>query len=68
MHTYLKIKDGEYQIGQWLINRDGYHQFSTLFTVPMLDEAIIAVNMLNGGYMFAKHPVNPLHLDMKETE
>jgi hypothetical protein len=51
MHTYLKSKDGDddYAVGQWLVNREGYHQFFTLFSVPTLKQAFTAVNALNGG-------------------
>jgi hypothetical protein len=51
-HTYLRTEDDEhqeYQVGQWLINREGYHQFNHMFTVPSLKQAIVAINALNGG-------------------
>lgn len=49
MHTYLKMSEDRYEIGQWLINQKGYHHFSRLFSVPNLKQAFAAVNMLNGG-------------------
>jgi hypothetical protein len=62
MHTYLKDEDG-YSVGSWLINRDGYHQFYTLFTVPSLEQAIHAVSWLNGG-----EPAVFDRLEIKERE
>jgi hypothetical protein len=64
MHTYLKDpndEDGDYAIGQWLINRDGYHQFHTLFRVPNIKQAFTAVNALNGGTR-----ISPEALHLKE--
>jgi len=49
MHTYLMHSENEYEVGQWLINREGYHQFAGLFKVPSLGQAMTAVCMLNGG-------------------
>jgi hypothetical protein len=62
MHTYLK-REEEYEVGQWLINREGHHQFSALFTVPKLSQAFTAVNHLNGGTRIS---VDALHLTEKE--
>jgi hypothetical protein len=62
-HTYLKFKEDQYGVGQWLINREGHHQFSTLFFVPSLKQAFAAVNMLNGGTRVA---TDALHIREKE--
>jgi hypothetical protein len=53
MHTWLRITETEYSIGQWLINRDGYHQFNRMLSVPKLQQAMALVNMLNGGTRLA---------------
>jgi hypothetical protein len=63
MHTYLRQEDGSYDIGQWLIHPEGYHRFNTLFSVPSLKQAMVAVNMLNGGTRIS---VEVLHLKEKE--
>jgi hypothetical protein len=62
-HTYLKRLENQYDIGQWLINRDGYHQFQRLFSVPSINQAINAVCMLNGGTRTA---ANALHIKEEE--
>jgi hypothetical protein len=49
MHTYLKHSDSRYDIGQWLLNREGWSEFNTMFTVTTLSRAFLAVNTLNGG-------------------
>lgn len=49
MHTWLRMTEDEYSVGQWLINRDGYHQFQKMFSVPNMKQAMVAVNCLNGG-------------------
>jgi hypothetical protein len=49
MHTFLKMENGPYAIGQWLINREGYHHFVTMFTVPKITQAFRAVSILNGS-------------------
>ena len=49
MHTYMKSEDGGYWIGQWLPNLEGITQFSRMFKVPSLKQALVAVNCLNGG-------------------
>jgi hypothetical protein len=59
MHTYLRYDENNYKIGIWLIGREGFHQFQALFTVPSLKQAMVAVNMLNGGTRIA---VDALHL------
>ena len=52
MHTYLRTSDGKkYMVGQWLPNRQGYVQFTELFSVPKQSDAIRAVNTLNGGHV-----------------
>lgn len=60
-HTYLKKEDDEYAVGQWLINREGYHHFVTMFEVRNIWLAFKAVNALNGGLS-----VNPESLFLKE--
>lgn len=52
MHTYIRINSREYEIGLWLINDKGYHQFNRLLSVPNLGSAISVVNTLNGGDPF----------------
>jgi hypothetical protein len=49
MHTYLRIENGVYDIGQWLPNREGVTSFNRLFSVHTLKQAFTAVNILNGG-------------------
>jgi hypothetical protein len=49
MHTFLRQETGLYAVGQWLINREGYHQFIPMFTVPTLKQAFRSVSVLNGG-------------------
>jgi len=50
MHTYLKIHDREYDVGMWLPGiHDGRTEFVKLFTVRDLEDALYAVNFLNGG-------------------
>jgi hypothetical protein len=63
MHTYLRRNKDTYEIGQWLINREGYHHFVALFSVPKLKQALAAVNMLNGGTRIA---TEALHLEEPE--
>jgi hypothetical protein len=63
MHTYLKQANDKYDIGQWLINREGHHQFTAIFSVPSLKQAFTAVNALNGG---TKIDVNVLHMTERE--
>jgi hypothetical protein len=63
MHTYLRVGENEYEIGQWLVRPDGYLRFTALFSVPSLKQAMTAVNMLNGGTRIA---VEALHLEEKE--
>jgi hypothetical protein len=63
MHTYLRLGENEYEIGQWLMRPDGYHKFNGLFTVPSLKQAMVAVNMLNGG---TRVSMEALHLEEKE--
>jgi hypothetical protein len=63
MHTYLKQDKDNYEVGQWLINREGHHQFNMLFSVPSLRQAMVAVNMLNGGSRISGEA---LHLKEKE--
>lgn len=62
-HTYLRMSEGEYQVGLWLINREGHHQFTQLFSVPSLRQALAAVNMLNGGTRMSPEA---LHIEEKE--
>jgi hypothetical protein len=62
-HTYLKIAERRYDVGEWLINRDGYHQFQRLFSVPNITQAMNAVCMLNGGTRTA---ANALHIVEEE--
>jgi hypothetical protein len=61
-HTYLRHDDG-YEVGQWLINREGYHHFVALFKVPNLKQAFVAVNALNGGGR-----ISPEVLHLREKE
>jgi hypothetical protein len=61
-HTYLKQNDG-YEIGQWLINREGHHQFIGMFKVANLGQAFAAVNTLNGGTR-----LSPEQLHVREKE
>jgi hypothetical protein len=49
MHTWLRIHEDEYSIGLWLINHSGVHQFNRMFSVPKLEQAMAAVNAMNGG-------------------
>lgn len=62
-HTYLRRTEDNYEVGQWLINPSGYHEFHTLFAVPSLKQAFISVNMLNGGTR-----ISPEVLHLKERE
>jgi hypothetical protein len=64
-HTYLKMFEKRYDVGQWLVNRDGYHQFQRLFSVPNINQAMNAVCMLNGGTRTA---ANALHIIEEERE
>jgi hypothetical protein len=63
MHTYLKRDVNQYEVGQWLRNLEGYDSFLTLFTVPSLKQAFVAVNSLNGG---TRVDITALHLVEKE--
>jgi hypothetical protein len=63
MHTYLRQASDRYDVGQWLINREGYHQFNKIFSVPSLKQAFTAVNALNGG---TKINIDALHMTEKE--
>jgi hypothetical protein len=63
MHTYLRQDKDHYEVGQWLPHPEGYHRFSALFTVPSLKQAMVAVNMLNGGTRIS---MEALHLEEKE--
>ena len=63
MHTYLRFEEERYGIGMWLIHQEGHHHFVPLFYVPKLKQAMIAVNMLNGGQRIA---IEALHLEEKE--
>jgi hypothetical protein len=65
-HTYLKMFEKRYDIGQWLINRDGYHQFQRLFSVPSITQAMTAVNMLNGGTRTAASALHIVEEERKE--
>jgi len=57
MHTYVKNDDDSYTIGTWLPNSAddiggklvGVTAFDPLFDVATLDEAVRAINILNGG-------------------
>jgi hypothetical protein len=62
-HTYLKMSEQRYDIGQWLVNREGHHQFQRLFSVPSINQAMNVVCMLNGGTRTA---AGALHI--KEVE
>jgi hypothetical protein len=63
MHTYLRQEEDRYEVGLWLLHPEGYHRFSALFSVPSLKQAMVAVNMLNGGTRIS---VDALHLKEKE--
>lgn len=63
MHTYLRMSEDRYEIGQWLINREGHHQFTMMFAVPSLKQAFTAVNALNGGTRISPEA---LHIEEKE--
>jgi hypothetical protein len=64
MHTFLKRSDDRYEIGQWLLSHSGTGQtFVTLFTVPNLKQAFVAVNALNGGTR-----ISPEALKIIETD
>jgi hypothetical protein len=62
-HTYLRRGEDSYEIGQWLIHREGHHHFVALFAVPSLKQAFVAVNHLNGGTRIS---VDALHLEERE--
>jgi hypothetical protein len=62
-HTYVKFEEDRYGVGQWLINREGFHSFVPIFYVPSLKQAFAAVNMLNGGTRVA---TDALHIREKE--
>lgn len=47
MHTYMKNDDDSYTIGTWMVV--GVTAFDPLFDVATLDEAVRAINILNGG-------------------
>ena len=63
MHTYLKMNEDIYAVGQWLRHSEGYDQFQALFTVPSLKQAFHAVNSLNGG-----RQINIDNLDLIERD
>jgi hypothetical protein len=65
-HTYLKMFEKRYDIGQWLINREGHHQFQRLFSVPSITQAMTAVNMLNGGTRTAANALHFVEEERKE--
>lgn len=62
MHTYLKRPNGSYTIGQWLPDVNGITAFkSPLFDVATLQDALAAVNMMNGGDRDATFEVTKEH-------
>jgi hypothetical protein len=63
MHTYIRQDKDHYVVGLWLLHPDKYHRFEELFTVPSLKQAMVAVNMLNGG---TRVSTDALHLKEKE--
>jgi hypothetical protein len=58
-HTFQKpsFAGDSYDVGMWLINREGYHQFITLLAVDNVRDAVRLVNVLNGG-AYSEHFVN----------
>jgi hypothetical protein len=48
-HTLIRMGEKRYEVGQWLINKEGHHQWFKLFTLPSIGQAMNAVCMLNGG-------------------
>jgi hypothetical protein len=59
MHSYLRESTNTYEVGVWLINKEGYHQFNIMFTVRNLGSAVSAVNTLNGGAAFDVEATEP---------
>ena len=50
MHSYVKNNKASYTVGLWLATGDQRGMtFSHMFDVGNRDEAMLAVNMLNGG-------------------
>ena len=49
MHTFLEQSDGTCAIGHWQICPEGYAQFTALFMVEDIEQAIAVCNVLNGG-------------------
>jgi hypothetical protein len=58
-HTFQKpsFAGDTYDVGMWLINREGHHQFITLLAVDNIRDAIRLVNVLNGG-AYSEHFIN----------
>jgi hypothetical protein len=48
-HTYVRMGEDRYDVGQWLPDPEGHVKFYALFSVPNLKQAFAAVCMLNGG-------------------
>jgi hypothetical protein len=64
-HTFLKMLEKRYDVGQWLINREGHHQFHRLFSLPNISQAMNACCMLNGG---TRTGANALHIKEEEEK